>query len=67
VRRIRRATEGELHVEVGQLGVAAFVFAMRSCEYLEVESPRKTTGVRAWDVSSWKGAVRIELDDVREE
>jgi hypothetical protein len=55
-------------VAVGQLVVVAFFFAMRSCEYTDVEAQRRTTVVRVRDVTFWKENERIELeqaDDIR--
>ena len=48
--------------------VVAFFFAMRSCEYSDVEAQRRTTVVQVRDVTFWKGNERVEpdqADDIR--
>ena len=53
---------------VGQLVVVAFFFAMRSCEYSDVEAQRRTAVVQVRDITFWKGSERLGLhqtDEIR--
>ena len=71
VRHLRRLLDTAQDRSVGQLVVVAFFFAMRSCEYSDVESPcRRTTLVQVRDVTFWKeqGSKRVQrdhTDDIR--
>jgi hypothetical protein len=50
VKRIRSWKGNDLDVAVGQLVVSAFLFAMRSCEYSDVESGRLTEVIQLDDI-----------------
>ena len=63
VRHLQRSLDTARDRAVGQLVVVAFFFAMRSCNYSDVEFPRRTTVVQqVRDVTFWKGSKRVPLD-----
>jgi hypothetical protein len=59
---VEAAKATELHRAVGQLVVGAFFFAMRSCEFSDVGSPRRTRIVTVQDVEFRRNGRRIEHD-----
>jgi hypothetical protein len=68
VRHQRLSRDTAKDTAVGQLVVVAFFFAMRSCEYSDVEAQRRTTVVQVGDVAFWKGSEHVGLhqaDEIR--
>ena len=66
VRHLRDARDTAQDTAVGQLVVVAFFFAMRSCEYSDVEAQRQTTVVQVKDITFWKGSERVGLQQADE-
>ena len=65
---MRLARDTTQDTAVGQLVVVAFFFAMRSCEYSDVEAQRRTAVVQVRDITFWKGSERFGLhqtDEIR--
>ena len=62
--RARRMDANDREVAVGQLIAAAFFFAMRSCEYSEVQGQRMTTVVGIDEVRFWVKNEQVRTDDL---
>jgi hypothetical protein len=60
IRKVRSWARNQLDVAIGQLVVTAFFFAMRSCEYSDVGSGRRTSVVRVDDIRFRKGGEVVD-------
>jgi hypothetical protein len=64
LRRARGTNGSDREVAIGQLIVAAFFFAMRSCEYSGVQGKRMTTIVGVDDKRFWADDEIVDADDI---